>query len=54
MGNIKLNNSSSTQIKTFLYHYKINFQGLNTDPSKALTTPTQATVAQTFLNAYFL
>ena len=32
MANSKLNNSSYTQAKTILSHYKINFQGVNTDP----------------------
>ena len=32
MAIIKVNNSSSTQAKTILLHYRINFQSVNADP----------------------
>ena len=32
MANIKVSSSSSTQAKTIVSHYRLNFEGVNTDP----------------------
>ena len=51
MTNIKLNNLFTTQGKTILFHYKIKFQGVNTN-LKHLNNITLATATQHGFNRF--